>query len=145
MALQFQLVKIDAPQFAIINDNEFTSPLKINFEINFAVDNNISSIKNTLKVVFLNSNEAVMQIVVECYFAVSKESWQEMTKPDNSIIVPVGFLQHLATITMGTTRGILYARTVDTNLNNYILPLINVTEMVKDDLKISPQPSQEVE
>lgn len=143
MALQFQLVKIDAPQFAIINDGEFSNPLQINFELNFAVDSSYTSIKNALKIVFLNSSEPVMQLVVECYFAISQDSWQEMTQQDNTIIVPVGFLQHLATITVGTARGVLFARTVETNLNKYVLPLVNVTEMVKNDMVIKPQSEAE--
>ncbi len=143
MALQFQLVKIDAPQFAIINDGEFSNPLQINFELNFAVDSSFTSIKNALKIVFLNSSEPVMQLVVECYFAISQDSWQEMTQQDNTIIVPVGFLQHLATITVGTARGVLFARTVETNLNKYVLPLVNVTEMVKNDMVIKPQSEAE--
>lgn len=143
MALQFQLVKIDAPQFAIINDGEFSNPLQINFELNFAVDNSFTSIKNALKIVFLNSSEPVMQLVVECYYAISKESWQEMTQQDNTIIVPVGFLQHLATITVGTARGVLFAKTVGTNLDKYVLPLVNVTEMVKNDMVIKPQSEAE--
>lgn len=143
MALQFQLVKIDAPQFAIINDGEFSNPLQINFELNFAVDSSFTSIKNALKIVFLNSSEPVMQLVVECYFAISQDSWQEMTQQDNTIIVPVGFLQHLATITVGTARGVLFARTVETNLNKYVLPLVNVTEMVKNDMVINPQSEAE--
>lgn len=143
MALQFQLVKIDVPQFAIINDGEFSNPLQINFEINFAVDNSISSIKNTLKVVYLNSNDPVMQLVVESYYAVSPDSWKEMTKPDKSIVVPVGFLQHLAAITVGTTRGVLHSRTEGTNLNRFVLPLINVAEMVKNDIVITPKKIEE--
>lgn len=143
MALQFQLVKIDAPQFAIINDGEFSNPLQINFELNFAVDSSFTSIKNALKIVFLNSSEPVMQLVVECYYAISKDSWQEMTQQDNTIVVPVGFLQHLATITVGTARGVLFARTVETNLNKYVLPLVNVTEMVKNDMVIKPQSEAE--
>ena len=143
MALQFQLVKIDAPQFAILNDGEFTNPLQINFELNFAVDSSFTSIKTTLKAVYLTSSEPVMQLVVECYYAISKEGWQEMTQENNTIIVPVGFLQHLATITVGTTRGVLFARTVETNLNKFVLPLVNVTEMVKQDMVITPQPETE--
>ena len=139
MALQFELVKIGTPQFAIINDNEVSEPLQINLEVNFAVDKDISSIKNTIKVVYLNSNEPVMQLIVDCYYSVSPDSWKEMTNSDNSIIVPVGFLQHIATITVGTTRGILHEKTEGTNMNKYILPLINVTEMVKNNMVVMPK------
>ena len=105
MALQFQLVKIDTPQFAIINDGEFNNPLQIDFEINFAIDNNLSAIKNTLKVVYMNANEPVMQLVIDCCYAVSPDSWKEITASDKSIVAPAGFLQHLTALTIGVTEG----------------------------------------
>lgn len=139
MSIQFQLIKIDSPQFAVINDSKFTNPLQVNFEVNFAIDNNITSIKNTLKVVYSNSTAPVMQLVVECIYAVTPDSWSEMKKDDGTIVVPVGFLQHLSTITVGTTRGILHEKTIGTSLNKYVMPLVNVGEIVKDDLTIDPQ------
>lgn len=141
MNIQFQLIKIDAPQFAVIKDSEFSNPLHVNFEANFAVDNNVTSIKNTLKVVYSDSSVPVMQLVVECIYAVSSESWSEMKKPDVHYVIPVGFLRHICTITIGTTRGILYEKTAATNLNKYVMPLVNVVDMVKEDMVFAPSKS----
>ncbi len=142
MALQFQLVKIDTPQFAIINDGEFNNPLQIDFEINFAIDNNLSAIKNTLKVVYMNANEPVMQLVIDCCYAISPDSWKEITASDKSIVAPAGFLQHLTALTIGVTRGVLHSKTEGTNLNKFSLPLIDISEIVKNDMVISPPPTK---
>lgn len=142
MAIQFQLVKIDTPQFAIINDSEFNNPLQIDFEINFAIDNYLSAIKNTLKVVYINANEPVMQLAIECYYTILPDSWKEITAPDKSIVAPAGFLQHLTALTIGITRGVLHTKTEGTNLNKFVLPLIDISEIVKNDMVMSAPPSR---
>ncbi len=58
----------------------------------------------------------------------------EMFKSDiNTLIVPKGLLCHLAMLTVGTSRGILHAKTEGTCFNKYVLPTINVTEIIKED------------
>jgi hypothetical protein len=42
-------------------------------------------------------------------------------------------LRYLATITVGTTRGILHDKTGNTRFNKYQLSTINVTEMINKD------------
>ena len=51
----------------------------------------------------------------------------------NTLNVPHGFPGHLAMLTGGTTRGILHAKTEGTCYNQYVLPTINVTEIIKED------------
>ncbi|MPN63841.1 hypothetical protein SDC9_211608 [bioreactor metagenome] len=53
---------------------------------------------------------------------------------NNVLLVPKNFMQHLAVITIGTARGILHAKTENTPFNQYVLPTINVSEMIKDDV-----------
>ena len=49
------------------------------------------------------------------------------------IIVPEMFLEHIAAVTTGTSRGILFAKTEKTPFNNFILPPLNVKELVQSD------------
>lgn len=54
-----------------------------------------------------------------------------------TLTVPKGFLCHLAMLTVGTSRGILHAKTEGTCFNKYVLPVINVTEIIKGDASFS--------
>jgi hypothetical protein len=54
---------------------------------------------------------------------------------EKEIILPCGFAQHLLVLTIGTVRGILHAKTEGTAYNQYVLPTINVAEMLKEDVK----------
>ena len=59
-----------------------------------------------------------------------------MEKDGKTVVVPAGFLQHLSALTLSTARGIQYAKTTEMGISNYIIPLTNLTEIIKDDLVI---------
>lgn len=48
-------------------------------------------------------------------------------KATGSIMVPKSLLTHFAVLTVGTTRGILHAKTENTRLNHFSLPPVNVS------------------
>ena len=134
MPIQFKFIKIDVPQFAILVEEAVNGPFGISSEVNFAIgDKNI--IKCRLKIVYLKETQPVTQLVVDTFFAVEESSWKAMEK-DGNIIIPAGFLQHLAALTLSTARGIQYAKTTEMGISNYIIPLTNLTEIIKDDMVI---------
>lgn len=137
MPIEFQLIGIETPQFAIIKDDDYKD-LRIDFEVNFSVDDQISTMQNTVKVVYSKDAQPVMQLVVCCYFMISPDSWSDMTKEDGTVVIPVDFLQHMTSITIGTTRGVLQVKTEGAKLNNAIIPLVNVADMIKNDMVITP-------
>ncbi len=49
------------------------------------------------------------------------------------MVVSKGFLAHLAMITTGTARGVLFAKTEATQFSKFIIPTLNVAEMIKED------------
>ena len=71
--------------------------------------------------------------MTNCNFIVENNSWEKLKTEENKIKLPKGFLSHLATISMGTTRGILHTKTENTIFNHFTLPLINVKEMIQED------------
>ncbi len=73
-----------------------------------------------------------MTIQVNCNFEISQESFNSLIVNDN-IIVPNKFIAHMAMITVGTSRGILHSKTEGTIFNKYILPTINVSQMLPED------------
>lgn len=135
MPIKFQLLRIDVPQFAILATKPVSGPFRVNFDINFATSKE-RVIKCTLKIVYLKDSEIVSQLIVDTIFAIAEESWENLKK-DNTVVLPTGFLQHLAVISLGTARGIQYAKTEAVGLNNDLVPLINLTEIIKSDLVVS--------
>ena len=134
MPIQFKFIRIDVPQFAILADEPVNGPFGIGFEVKFALGGE-NIIKCSLKIVYLKDSHPVTQRVVETFFEVEEESWKELEK-DGKTVVPAGFLQHLSALTLSTARGIQYAKTIEIGMSNYIIPLTNLTEIIKDDLVI---------
>ena len=52
------------------------------------------------------------------------------------LVIHCSLAKHMATITTSTTRGILYANTKNTIYSEYLLGLIDMDEMIKEDFVI---------
>ncbi|NOQ75958.1 MAG: hypothetical protein GQ574_28385 [Crocinitomix sp.] len=63
---------------------------------------------------------------------VSDETWLLLTD-EQELVFPKGFIRHLSVICVGTARGILHAKTEGTKFNEFILPTINVEDLIQED------------
>lgn len=132
MPIQFKLLRIDVPQFAILVDGVVNGPFGINFEVNFTIGDR-KIIKCSFKIVYLKDSQPITQLVVDAFFAIEESSWKELEK-DGKVVVPAGFLQHMAALTLSTARGVQYAKTTEMGINHFIIPLTNLTEIIKNDM-----------
>ena len=87
---------------------------------------------------FDSDSKPFLIIEASCHFSISDSAWADMLNSEtNSLVVPKGFLCHMAMLTVGTSRGILHAKTEGTCFNKYVLPTINVTDIIKEDAAFS--------
>lgn len=130
----FDLTKIDTLQFAIIEDAFNTDNDEFNVETNlgYGVDSENGSILSIVKIQYEQNDIPFLIIEVSCEFDVFKDFWKEF-ETSKSIIIPKGFMAHLAMITVGTTRGVLHEKTKNTKFNEFFLPTIDVVEMIEND------------
>lgn len=131
----FALKKITTEQFAILadaykqgKDAEMTT--QISFAINPA--NRMLGVKILFR--FSHGSATFLLLEASCHFDIAKDGWNAVKQENEKLIFPVGFIQHLSMITVGTARGILHAKTENTELNQFIIPTINLTEILKEDL-----------
>jgi hypothetical protein len=130
----FKLLKVTTEQFATIeecfNDKE---KVKLGANLRFAANDKSRTIGIFSELRFNCQQKVFLVIEAGCHFQIQSPSWETMIK-DNNLTVPKGFMQHLAVITIGTARGILHAKTEGTPFNRFVLPTINITELVKQDV-----------
>ena len=130
----FALKGIKTEQFAIFEENY--SPKKetsLGTELQFKLDQNNKQIAVFLGFEFLQGKKVFLKIQVSCHFKIEESSWNLLIQ-ENKLIVPKGFLAHLAMITTGTSRGVLFAKTEATPFSTFIVPTLNVAEMIKEDV-----------
>jgi hypothetical protein len=131
----FALLAIKTEQFAIFEENYASKKeTGLTTEIQFKIDQKNSQIGVFLTLEFFQMKKVFIKIQVSCHFKIIEESWICFAKENElKIIIPKEFLAHLAMITVGTTRGILFSKMEGSPFSKYIVPTINVAEMIKED------------
>lgn len=134
--LEYKLLGMDTPQFAILKDEVFEHPVQIENSIHFSTSNPIKTVKCAFQAIYKDGEEAVMKMVIELVFELSNDSWADLMAEDGNIVIPKDFLWHLGTLTIGAARGALFAYTRNTNLNSFLLPLFDLTSIITKDMVV---------
>ncbi|MGF1586284.1 MAG: hypothetical protein ACFCUM_13245 [Bacteroidales bacterium] len=131
----FALQGIKTEQFAIFEDNYATKKeTTLGTELQFKLDQQNKKIGVFLGFEFIQGKNILLKIQVSCHFRIEENSWMNFIQKENAkLVIPKGFLAHLAMIATGTTRGVLFAKTESTPFSKFIVPTLNVEEMIKED------------
>lgn len=134
LALQFRIADINTLEFAILEENyEESNEVGLSTSVNFGVDKESQVIGVDIKFQFLQDENAFLLITVRCGFEIEEKAWSSLIS-ENTITIPKGFASHLAVITVGTARGVLHEKTNDTPFNHFIIPTINLTHLINEDV-----------
>ena len=132
--INFSLLKIKTEQFAIFEENYIENEtVNLNTNLTFGLNSEDKVFLVTPKYTFEIKKKPFMTIQMSCFFKIEDSAWNGFIL-NNKIIFPKNFVAHMAMISVGTSRGVLHTRTEDTIFNKYILPTINVSKMIPEDV-----------
>lgn len=132
MKIPFRINHINVSQFAIFPENaEGAEDIEIQTEITFKITKGARNILCKTIFSYLNGDKVIMKLDLENNFEVSSEGAAAIIKEKK---VSVDFQRYLATISTGTARGVIYAKSEGTVVSSLVLPPINLTEFIKDDV-----------
>jgi hypothetical protein len=132
--VEFSLARIGTEQFAIIEEAfKEGTPVGLNTNLRFGIDRSNRVVAVFSQFQFEQERIPFLKIELSAQFVVAEASWQPFLRDEVTTVIPKGFLAHLAMIAVGTARGLLHAKTEGTRFNEFIVPTINVAEMVKED------------
>lgn len=131
--ISFRLNRIETIQFATFPEylNDKSDNIKFSVSIHFGIDKTEKFIGCICMFQFQDDDKVFLKLEAVCEFWVEEVKWDEFINGTN-IEFPIDFLKHLAVITVGTSRGILHTKTENTDMNEFILPTINIHEVIKD-------------
>jgi hypothetical protein len=135
-SVKFALVKINTDQFAIIESAfKMGSDVDLKIGLQFGANkvDKVISVKTSIQ--FEQQEVPFMMIQASCFFRIEPTDWATFVQGDE-IVVPKSVITHFCVLTVGTVRGILHSKTEGTNYNGFVVPTINVTELVTDDIRI---------
>ncbi len=132
----FSLLSISTEQFAIIEESFDTKGIvEINVGTSFVVEKEKKLVSNLFKVQFTQDKQTFLILETACHFEISQEAWIEFfVEKTNVLTLPRGFAGHLLMLNIGTSRGVLHCKTEDTVYNQFMLPTINVNNLIETDV-----------
>lgn len=137
--ISFGLRSITTEQFAIIESAFDKSNQNVELEnglrFGFNIEKRLVSV--LISVSFSQDKSPFLLLEIGCYFEIIQEHWNKLYNADlGEIKLPLALASHLVVLSMGTLRGVLHAKVENTAFNMFLLPTINVTELVKQDVII---------
>lgn len=134
MKIPYRIEQIATKQFAMFPEKFVNGkPVEIKAAHNFGLQKNLSVVRCTTRVQYFQDQELLMMLEVACCFGISPEGTISIKKERK---IPAEFLQYMASIVVGTARGIIHAKTAGTVINHIVLPPINLTNVIRDDMLI---------
>ena len=133
----FLLKGIKTEQYALLEEN-YDSNSKATIGLTTSLQFKLDQIHKHIGVFstfkFMQNKKSFIKIEVSCHFKIQDESWNSLVHiEDANLVIPKTFLSHIAMITVGTARGILFSKTEGTPFSKFIIPTVNVVAMIKKD------------
>ncbi len=137
LPIQFTLVHIEDNQFSTFDEMlHVDKPIEQQVGFGFGVDIEKKVIAVSVDFIFQKEEKPLLKQTITCYFEISSEDFDNQLKKEKEVVLPCGFGKHLAMLTTGTARGVLFANTKNTAFNKYLIGLINVDKMFNKDIHI---------
>jgi ABC-type cobalamin transport system permease subunit len=137
IAIPFFLKTIQMEQFAWFEENfkeDDSGAVELTTQIQFKLNPQNQIVSNFVGVTFQQQQKTFLKINMSCFFKIKEPILKElMDETHSKIVLPKHFLQHLVVITIGTIRGVLFAKTEGTVFNRFIIPTLDVTNLVRSD------------
>ena len=133
--IPFSLQDIKTEQFAVLEEH-YNPKAKVGVSntIQFRIEDIQKQVIVSIAFQFVQQKQTFLKIEVSCVFKIQDAAWSLLleTHP-REIRLPRTLLAQLAMLTMGTARGILFAKTETTPFSKFILPTLNLAETIQED------------
>jgi len=130
----FIIHKIETKQFAIVSEELDESELTITSGVAFGIDEDNRIIRAMFKYEFISKDKVILILEVYVDFQIEEKCFGKQIKIKDSLVIPKDFATHLAMIAVGTARGILHEKTNGTKLNEFLMPPIDLTASIDEDI-----------
>lgn len=135
MMMKFKMGKINVDQFAILSQNTPTGDIDINVNLRFKYSLEARRIAPNMQFSFKHKESTLVILEVTCEFEIHPDDWKELFT-SSELCIPKSILEYFGAQTVGTSRGIMHCKTEGTPYNGIVLPPIDITQLVPDDIHI---------
>ncbi|WP_268034024.1 hypothetical protein [Algoriphagus sp. PAP.12] len=132
----FNLKGISTDEFATIKEcYNKEEDVQVETGYGFEIDPGNYTVAVRFSILFKCNESPFIVLKLTCAFDVEKESFDSFLDSESGkYIIPKGFLTHLTVLTIGTARGVLHVKLEKTGFEKYLLPTLNVSDLIKEDM-----------
>lgn len=136
----FNLKGISTDEFATIKEcYKEEEGVQIETGYGYEIDPDNYTVAVRFSILFKCNELPFIVLKLTCSFDVEKESFDALFDSESGkYVIPRNFLTHLTVLTIGTARGVLHAKLEKTVFEKYMLPTLNVSDLIKEDLIFDP-------
>lgn len=128
--------KINLEQFAILKESVPQGEITVGLEVELKQASQVEMVGVGTSFSFESSGERFMVLKVFCEFQINPEDWAGCMS-DDIVTIPKDTMDYLLSQTVGVSRGILHCKTEGTAFNHIVLPPLNVSDIIKEDVKFN--------
>lgn len=127
----YKYCKIELEQFAILEENypAEMSDTQIQTGVQFSYDLDQHIICCDTSVMLMQGDRTLLKTQLKSYFDIQPES-VEALKEGDAIVFDEPLLIQFASLSYGSLRGVIYAKTINTPFNNFILPPVYFSSII---------------
>lgn len=136
--IHYRFLKMDLTQFSPDWDLYKSEIPDVGIESNFSFSFNKTQnvLRCATKLRFSQDSGVFLESELQTFYSIDKESIEGMTN-GNELVVPRGLLCQFASLAYGSYRGVLYMKTLNTPMNNLIIPPLYLDEVIKEDIRFA--------
>jgi hypothetical protein len=141
-SIGFFLQGIKTEQFAVSEENytqEKETELGFGLQFKLSLENQQIGVFVDFKL--MQRERVFLKIQVSCHFKIEEHFWTRFIQ-NNKLVVPKGLSTHLAMIATGTARGVLFAKTEAMPFSGFIIPTLNIAEIIREDVSFDVEAEQ---
>ena len=131
--IAFYMSQIKIEQFAVLID-EIPEDLGVNVSFGVQISDDYKSVRMQTLIRYTQEESVHLMLDMACIFSLAEESIKDLTN-NKKIVLPRGFLVHMAIHSIGTARCVLHCKTEGKKMNVLVLPPINVDSMFPENLE----------
>ncbi len=121
--LFYRFIKLELTQFEVLEagriDDEKPVELSSTFKFSYSFDNEVVCCTTTI--IITKDLSQILKTELNSYFKMQADSVASITD-NEEVILPIGLMTQFASLSYGSMRGIIYAKTIGTPLDKFVLP-----------------------
>jgi hypothetical protein len=132
--IKIKLRNIEVHEFAIFDEEDITVNKELGYQAGFSYSllEEKKQIECLITIELIQEKKIFLKLKASVAYLIKDDDFKTF-RNENSVIIPKILLRVITDQSIGTVRGILFAKLEKTDYNKFYLPLMDISQIVDED------------